>query len=96
MQVVESGMQQTLWRQDKQVYFRKNKSFACQLLALCNTTGRKRTGTGGAPRRVLMQSHGQGVYKVLESLYSLSSARVKPCTNSFEVLFVTAYTLNHK
>lgn len=46
MQVVELGMQQILWRQDKQVYFRKNKSSACQLLALCNTTGRKRAGPG--------------------------------------------------
>lgn len=72
-----------------------------QILCL-STTGtlqynRKEEGRPrGACRRGLVQSHGQGVYKVLDSLCSLSFARVKFCTNSFEVMFVTEYTLNHK
>lgn len=44
MQAVKSSMQQILWKQDKQVYLRKNKSFLCQLLVLNNITGRKRVG----------------------------------------------------
>lgn len=82
MQVVKSGLQQILWRQDKQVYFRKNKSFACQLLALCNTTGRKRTGTresiqkrlGAIPRSGCLQSSGESLLSELckgQVLYKL-------------------------
>lgn len=97
MQVVKSGMHQILWRQDKQVYLRKNKSFVCQLLAFYNRTGRKRTGTGDSIQERFGTIPRSGcLYRVLASLYFLSFARVKFCTNSFEVIFVTVYALNHK
>lgn len=71
-----------IMRQDKQVYFRKNKSSACQLLALCNTTGRKRTGTresiqkrlGVIPRSGCLQSSGESLLSELckgQVLYKL-------------------------